>query len=140
MQRKELNKKIKEFSHKINFYKLGLIRKYIKKQYKEERKLINAIPKVICPKCGSHNISVEHDERDYVDDSWLYCNDCDEDFEDTFGYINANNELDALAWCDIIAIELHFEDPDTKTEQWKTFCETEIKKYLGMIKSESINF
>ena len=37
MNRKELNKAIKEFSHKTNFYEFGLIRQLLK--YRENAKI-----------------------------------------------------------------------------------------------------
>lgn len=138
MKGKELRNKIKKFSHKTNFYKLGLVKKYLKKQEQEKQKLVKAIPKVKCPKCGSSKISIGYDECEYISDSWLDCDDCDEYFKDTFGYIDAVEELKCLSWGDMIAIELHFEEPDIRTLEWQKFCETEIKKYLGLIKEEPI--
>lgn len=132
MQGKLLRKRVKEFSHRTNFYKLGLIRQYLKKQDREEQALIRSIPRVKCPTCGSSRIYVGYDESDYSSDEWLDCYDCGECFEDTFGYIDAFEELKCLPWCDIIALELYFTEPNTKTLEWKYFCETEIRKYLGL--------
>ncbi|APF21698.1 hypothetical protein [Clostridium butyricum] len=140
MKGKELRKRVKEFSHKTNFYKLGLVRKYIKQQYKEKQALIEAIPKVVCPHCGSKKISIEYDESEYSSYSWLYCEDCEEDFEDTFGFKDAIQELDCLSWGDIISVELHFEEPNIKSLEWREFCEEQIKLYLGLIKQERIIF
>lgn len=138
MQRRELKKAIKKFSHKTNFYKLGLVRQYLKKQEEEHIKLINAVPKIVCPHCGSKYIDIERSDEDFCDDSWLYCKDCGEEFDDNYNYIDAIENLRFEPWGDNIAIELHFGDKDIKSKEWQDFCEKEIKKYLGLIKEKSI--
>lgn len=139
MQRKKLEKAIRKFSHKTNFYKLGLVRRYLLYQEKSMKDLQNAIPNVVCPSCGSHRISVESDDREYCDDTWLYCEKCGECFDDTFGYIEAVSDLKFEPWGDMIAIKLHFENPDIKSEKWKQFCEDEILKTLGLKTDDSVN-
>lgn len=140
MKGKELRKKVKEFSHKTNFYKLGLVRRYIKQQYKEEQEIIKSIPKVVCPYCGSKKVKIGYDESDYSDYKYLYCDDCDESFDDTLGFIDAIDELNCLPYGDIISVELHFEEPDIKSLEWQEFCEEKMKFYLGLIKREPTIF
>lgn len=131
MQRKDLKKAIKEFSHKTNFYKLGLVKKYLKKQEKTHDELVSAIPKVVCPDCGSRKISVAYDESEYSSDYYLYCNTCDKTFDDTSGLKDAMTELDCESWNDCIELKLNFENPNIKTEKWKKFCEDAIIRVLG---------
>lgn len=130
LQRRELKGAIRDYSHKTNFYKLGLVRKFLLKQKKEERELINAVPKVTCPYCGSRKIGIDYSDDEYSSDRWLYCDDCNESFDDDFGYIEAVSAIEYLCWNDSILIRLYFEEPDIKTEEWKMYCEKEIKKYL----------
>jgi hypothetical protein len=130
LQRKELKKAIKRFSNEANFYKLGLVRKYIQHMNEEQNRLNESIPKVTCPRCGGNEIEIDHDESEYSSDSWLCCESCYETFDDTFGFIDAVGEADAYCWSDTIAIELHFEEPDVKNEEWQKFCKSEILKRL----------
>lgn len=130
MKRKELKKAIKEYSNKINFYELGLVRKWILWEEKELIKLKNAIPKVKCPYCDSNNVEFEYDEDEYSDYGCFYCECCDSDFEDEFGYEDAITELHAFDYWDSILIELCFENPDTTTYKWKEFCRKELKRMI----------
>ena len=93
--------------------------------------LENAIPKVTCIYCGSSKIEMEIDDREYYDDCWLFCKDCEESFDDKYGYIDACNRLDQENWFDILEIIEHFE-PDRVTADmaWQKYCEKEILKML----------
>ena len=130
MQRKELRKAIKKFSHQTNFYKLGLVRRYLMKQVEEHNTLVDAIPKVACPKCGSHKISVEDEEIEQSSGYYLYCDTCEETFDDTFGFKDALEEC-CKTWGDGIALTLYFEKPNIKTEEWKKLCEDKIMRTLA---------
>lgn len=131
MQRKELKKAIKEFSHKTNFYELGLIRKLLKHREKTEKELINNIPKVTCPNCGNTKISMEYDDREYSCDSWLYCENCGEEFDDEFGLIDAIQSVECLCWGYMADVVLHFEEPNIKTLEWKNRCRKLILEELN---------
>lgn len=130
MQRRELKKAIRKFSHRTNFYKLGLIRKLLKHREEEQKELENNIPKVICPNCGSTSIDVENDDREYSNDSWLHCNNCEHDFDDTFGYEDAIQEIECLCWGYAVDVELHFEEPDIKSLEWQKRCRDLILEEL----------
>lgn len=136
MQRKELKKAIRKFSHETNFYKLGLVRKLLQKQEKDHKILIAAIPKIQCPHCKSRKIDIDSDDCDYSDEKWLHCCKCGRDFDDVFGYIDSIEELDCEPWGDEIAIELYFENPNIKSQKWQEFCKNTILKELGL-KNES---
>lgn len=132
MQRKELKKAVKKFSNKTNFYKLGLVRKYIQYQNNQQEKLNKAVPKVNCPCCNSSRISIDYDDRECCNDSWLFCNKCGEIFEDTFGFIDAIGNAEYYCWSDEISVILHFDKPNIKSEKWQKYCENEILETLGL--------
>ena len=131
MQRRELENDVKEYSRKIKFFKLGIIRQLIELKERREKTLKNAIPEIICPQCGSPKIGIESDDREYHFDSWLYCEDCGEDFDDDCGYIDACNELESEAWFDTLEVIAHFEpERVTGDDIWQKYCEKEISKML----------
>ena len=131
MQRKELEKAVEEYSHKIKFFKLGLIRQLIELKARRRKTLENAIPKIICPQCKSPKIGIESDDREYHFDYWLYCENCGVDFDDEYGYIDACNELESEAWFDTLEVIAHFEpERVTGDADWQKHCEKEISKML----------
>ena len=131
MQRKELEKAIKEFSHKANFYELGLVRKLLKYREKTKKELMNNIPKIICPNCCSSEISQEHDDNEYSCDAWFVCNNCGKEVEDTVGLIEATQAIDNLCWSYTVDVTLHFENPNIKTLEWKNRCRKLILEELN---------
>jgi hypothetical protein len=130
LQRSELRKAIKKFSHEANFYRLGLVRKLIQHRDRREKESINNIPKVLCPNCGGTKISVEHTDSEYYNDTWLHCEECEEDFDDEFGYEDAIQTVELLCWGYLVDIELHFENPDIKSAEWQNRCKELILEEL----------
>lgn len=112
---------IKEYSKKIRFQDLDLIKKLILK--KEERKRIKkeAIPKVICPKCQSDVIEIEYSDDEYSSYHWLSC-ECGEDFEDDYGYFKAIEDLYLEDYFDEIEVYLDLKEGKVKfDENWEKF-------------------
>lgn len=135
---KKFKKEVREYCKKTNFYKISLVKKYLKKMHQKELETINKVPKIVCPNCSSKHVSVEYDGDEYSSDSYLYCDDCEFDFDDTFGYISAKEEVECLSWTDRIEVDLYFEHPDIKSYKWQEFCQEQIKIYLGIIKEKYI--
>lgn len=130
MQRKDLKKAIQEFSHKTNFYELGLVRKLLKYREKEEKKFIENIPKVNCPHCGSSKISIDDDGSEYSSREFLTCENCWDSFDDENGYIDAVKSYNYLCWGYDVDVELHFEEPEINKYEWKERCRYLILREL----------
>lgn len=131
MKRKELKKAIKEFSHRTNFYELGLIRRLLKYREIEGLKLKQIIPIVKCPSCGSSKISIENEGGDDSFEDFLTCEDCWKSFDDECGYIEAYRNYDYLCWGYDVDIELHFEEPNIKEYEWQDRCRGLILRELN---------
>lgn len=131
MKRKELKKAIREFSHRTNFYELGLIRRLLKYREKEELEFRQRIPIVKCPHCGSSKLSIDNDGGEYSFEDFLTCEDCWESFDDKYGYINAHRDYDYLCWGYEVDVELHFEEPNIKECKWQERCRSLILRELN---------
>lgn len=127
MQRKELKKAVSKYAKKVKFYRYGLISKYLKHLKKEELKLINSIPSVKCPFCGSDKIEIEYSDSEYSSDSWLCCKECEENFDDEVGYVDKMKEISCIPWWDNIYNTISCDDNiNFESISWKQYCESEI--------------
>lgn len=134
MQRRELERAIKEYSNRTKFYKLGLVRKLIQWKEKEYKRLQDNIPKIVCPNCGSKRIVIDYSDDDYSNERYLTCWDCCENIkeEKEQEYLDAYYELVSFSYID--GIEMHIWGDNfkvTPSEEWNKFCEKEIKKIIG---------
>lgn len=129
MQRRELERAIKEYSNRTKFYKLGLVRKLIQWKEKEYKRLQDNIPRVVCPNCGSKSVCVDSDSFT----QYLFCKDCEEWLEEAEEeYLYAYNELCSFQYVDTIKMHIWGNDfKITPGEEWNKFCEKEIKKIIG---------
>lgn len=127
MRRRELKKAISKYAKKVKFYRYGLIAKYLKHLEKEQLRVISSIPKVKCPSCESKNIELEYSDSEYSSYTWLSCNDCGEDFKDTFGYADVIESINCIPWWDAIYNTVYFDDDiNFESIEWQKFCEEEI--------------
>lgn len=133
MNRKELNKAIKEFSHKTNFYEFGLIRQLLKYRESAKIKAIENIPKIKCPYCGSANISIDDDGGEYFSQEFLTCKNCWESFDDENGYIDAIKLYDDLSWTYKVETVLRIEEVDINKYEWKIRCKDLILRELRLV-------
>ena len=132
MRRKELKKAISKYAKQVKFYRYGLISKYLKYQEKEKLRLINSIPKIKCPSCGNKKIDIEYSDCEYSSEEWLFCDICEEYFDDEVGYIDAVEGLNHLCWSDEIAARAYFDnDIDFNSLEWKEYCENKIINTLN---------
>lgn len=132
MKRRELKKAIKEYANKTKFYRYGLIRQLILLKEKRHIALINAIPKVTCPNCGSNSIELEYSDSEYNSHAWLYCGDCDYDFDDTYGFEEAIGALYCEPYFDSLEVEIDLimDGNVNHSYKWSLYCEEEIIKML----------
>lgn len=131
MSGSKLKQEIYSYSHHINFYKLGLIRKYLKKRridYENCKLKILDLSK--CPKCNSNNIHFDVISLYSVDK--LVCTKCGNEFIDDIGYINAVSELDCFPFTDRIITEIYTGAPNIYCNEWQRFCERVMCEYLGI--------
>lgn len=132
MRRRELRKAVSKYAKEVKFYRYGLIAKYLKHLKKEELKLLNSIPKVKCPFCNSENIEIEYDDCEYSSESWLYCDDCDECFDDEVGFIDKIDEVRCIPYWDDIYNRIHCgEYINFESIKWKEYCEKTILKEIS---------
>lgn len=132
MRRRELKKVIKDYANKTKFYKYGLIRQLIKLKEKRHLALVNAIPKIKCPECGSYSIDMEYSDSEYDSYAYLYCDDCDHGFDDIYGYENAIDALYCEPYFDTLLLEVEYLDGKVKPSyEWSLHCEKEIRKMLN---------
>lgn len=129
MQRSELKKELKKKSKALNFYKMGLLKKLILKREKEYLQLLEAVPKVSCPECGSRDLTIDYDDRDWVDASWLFCEDCGNDFRHD-EYIRAISNLEDLQWSMIPELYCSLIEDWTNSYEWQKKCEKYILEEL----------
>lgn len=135
MQRRKLKKEIRKYAKQVKFYKYGLISRYLKHLAKEKERVVNAVPSVICPYCNSKNIFVEYSDIEYSSDKWLSCDKCGEDFEDTYGYIEATEAFECMPWWDSIYNAMQFDDDiDFASVEWQKYCENEILETIKGVK------
>lgn len=132
MKRRELKKAIKKYAREIKFYKYGLISQLIKFKEKRHIALVNAIPKVKCPQCGSNLVDLEHSDSEYDSYTWLSCHDCGCDFDDLYGYADAIDELYCEPYFDTLQLEVEDMGGNVKyNHEWSLYCEEEIRKMLN---------
>ena len=130
-KKKPMEDRIKHFEEITNFHDKELIKQYLEKQDKEEQNVINKIPKIKCPHCRSKKIEVDYGESEYDNYTTLYCESCDHDFEDKWGYIDALRELECLDYGDEVMTTIWFLKQDINDPKWQNKCKELMIKYLN---------
>lgn len=130
-----INKEVKIYSKANKYYGMSKIKEFLRLRNKKVNQLKSKSSKYCCKECGSFNIDVDFDDSEYSTDSWLYCVDCGETYED-YETMKINENIDNLLYYfDEVEMACQFIEGDlNKSYEWISFCNKTMDRMISDLK------
>lgn len=134
-----INKEVKIYSKRNKYYGMSKIKEFLRLRNKRVNQLKSKSTKFCCKECGSFNIDIDFDDREYSTDSWLYCIDCGETYED-YEMIQTHENIDNLLYYfDEVEMAYQFIEADlNKSYEWTNFCDKTMDRMILQLKNMCI--